>query len=109
MLDDPTNKELQLISRMTCKTISYIHGKEETGEDFNSENEGTLSLIALHPSIGNFYDSFESLFNGMVESYKTPKGSVTTAKEQIWITSLSPVLFFHIQRVSYNIHSSLLN
>jgi len=37
-----------------------------------------------------------------IHDFRTPRGHVTTAQREVWLTSLPEILSFHLQRVRYS-------
>jgi len=75
---------------------------ESDGEKIEVAAETAFGQIDVNAMESNIYEGWDINYFNEVENFKTPKGDITKAEQEYWITKLPSVLFLQIQRVAYN-------
>eukprot|EP00826_Nyctotherus_ovalis_P004845 TRINITY_DN11076_c0_g1_i21.p1 TRINITY_DN11076_c0_g1~~TRINITY_DN11076_c0_g1_i21.p1 ORF type:complete len:984 (-),score=386.57 TRINITY_DN11076_c0_g1_i21:125-3076(-) len=75
---------------------------ESDGQKIELTEETAFGQINVNAMENNIYEGWDINYFNEIEDFKTPKGEVTKAEQEYWVTKLPSVLFLQLQRVYYD-------
>lgn len=75
---------------------------ESDGQKIELTEETAFGQINVNAMENDIYEGWDINYFNEIEDFKTPKGEVTRAEQEYWVTKLPSVLFLQLQRVYYD-------
>ncbi len=101
-LEDPPAKTSFVYNTFFGRCQIVRRAREKDGSAIDLTSESTFGPVLVSATERDVYDGWDANNFTVIEEYQTPKGFLTRAEQEYWITRAPNVLFMQIQRVVFD-------